>query len=238
MRSARLALSLFVGCTLTWLVLASHRDASKTAPTTEFYFHHDHIIGTSLDLWITATDEAAADSAEQAILDEIERLRRIFSLYDPDSELSRLNRTREPMVVSAEMIDVLKQYEIFQARAHGAFNGQLGELVRVWKDAEKSQREPDAATLSRIVQQLREPGWRIDEATRTVTRLTDQPLNLNSIAKGYIIQKASASARGKVILHALNNGTFSNVWNFGVSRVASAALCLDGSSFRHWSMRA
>ena len=41
-----------------------------------------------------------------------------------------------------------------------------------------------------------------------------------------------------VILHALNNGTFSNVWNFGVSKVASAALCLVDNSLRHWSMRA
>jgi len=43
------------------------------------------------------------------------------------------------------------------------------------------------------VQQLREPGWRIDEATRTVTRLTDQPLNLIPIAKGYISEKAAAA---------------------------------------------
>jgi len=68
---------------LAWLGLASSQDSQPTKGATEFYFHHDHIIGTSLDLWITTTDEAAAESAEQAILDEIERLRRIFSLYDP-----------------------------------------------------------------------------------------------------------------------------------------------------------
>ncbi|MSQ94887.1 MAG: DUF2271 domain-containing protein [Gemmataceae bacterium] len=193
----RLAIVLFLYVGFTWLGVASHRDASSNNAATEFYFHHDHILGTSLDLWITATDEAAADRAEQAILAEIERLRRIFSLYDPDSELSHLNRTREPMIVSNEMIAVLRQYEIWQARSHGAFNGQLGELVCVWKEAEKSQREPEAAALSRIVQQLREPGWRIDAANRTVARLTDEPLNLNAIAKGYIIQQAAAAARAK-----------------------------------------
>src|SRR5262249_16967809 len=125
------------------------------------------------------------------------RLRQIFSTYDPESELSRLNRTREPMVVSTDMIAVLRQYEAWQSRSHGAFSGQLGELVQVWKDAEKAQREPEAAALSRIWLQLCEPGWRIDEANRTVTRLTDQPLNLNSIAKGYIIQQAAAVAREK-----------------------------------------
>jgi FAD:protein FMN transferase len=125
-------------------------------------------------------------------------LRRIFSTFDPESEISRLNGTRAPMAASTEMIEVLKQYEVFQTRSDGAFNGQLGELVRVWKDAETTQREPDAATLSRLVQLLRERGWRIDQANRTVTRLAELPLNLNSIAKGYIIQKASAAARAKI----------------------------------------
>jgi thiamine biosynthesis lipoprotein ApbE len=92
----------------------------------------------------------------------------------------------------------LRKYEAWQARTGGAFNGQLGTLVHIWKDAEKNQQEPDPATLSQIVHQLRQPGWRINEATRSVVRLSDQPLNLNSVAKGYIIQKAAAAARAKV----------------------------------------
>ena len=205
MRSSRLAIVLLVCGTFAWFVLASHPDAAaRKIAHTEFYYHHDHVIGTSLDLWITISDEACADAAEQAILDEIERLRRIFSTYDPDSEISRLNRTRQPLAVSLEMIEVLQQYEIWQERSNGAFSGQLGELVRLWKDAEKTQREPEDADLSRIVHQLRQPGWHIDEANRTVTRRTDQPLNLNSIAKGYIIQRAAAAARAKVVgLHGL-----------------------------------
>ena len=198
MRSSRLTLVLVVGVTLTGLVVASQRDPGPVRPANEFYFHHDHIIGTSLDIWVTTHDEAVANLTERAILDEIERLRRVFSTYDPDSVVSRLNRTRASMTVSDDMIAVLRQYEFWQSRSRGAFNGQLGDLVRVWKDAEKSQREPDAAELSRIVHQLRKPGWRIDEGTRTVTRLTDQALNLNSIAKGYIIQKAADAARAKV----------------------------------------
>ncbi len=198
-RSIRVGVMLLLCAAFAWLGLASRHDAAvRKNAVAEFYAHHDHVIGTSLDVWITATDETAAEQAEDAILAEIERLRCVFSLYDPDSELSRLNRTREPMRASLDMIEVLKQYEIFQAKSGGAFNGQLGELVRVWKEAEKTQREPDAATLSQIVHQLQQRGWRINEANRTVTRLTDQPLNLNSIAKGYIIQNAAAAALAKV----------------------------------------
>jgi len=199
MRCTRLAALLLIGGSALWVALTASQDASaRKNPDTAFYFHHDHILGTSLDVWLNVPSESAAETAESAILSEIERLRMIFSLYDADSELSRLNRTREPMIVSSEMIDVLRQYEVWQERSHGAFNGQLGELVRVWKEAEATQREPDDVTLSQIVQRIRQRGWQIDEANRTVTRMTDQPLNLNAIAKGYIIQKAGEAARAKV----------------------------------------
>lgn len=201
MRSARLlmVLSCLLGC---WFVVfsSSPADARKN-PYREFYFHHDHVIGTSLDVWLITTDESAAAAAESAILGEIERLRKVFSLYDESSGLSRLNRTRSAMVASRDMIDVLQQYEVWQRRSHGAFSGQVGALVRVWKEAEKNQQDPDAATLNDIVHRLRQPGWKIERAEdgcMSVTRLTDQPLDLNAIAKGYIIQKAAEAARARI----------------------------------------
>src|ERR1022692_2386411 len=108
--TCRLTIVLLLCGGFTWFGIAANQNAAPK-PTAEYYFHHDHVIGTSLDLWITANDEASADAAERAILDEIERLRRIFSTYDETSEISRLNRMRNPMVVSSDMIDVLKQYE-------------------------------------------------------------------------------------------------------------------------------
>lgn len=158
-----------------------------------FAFHRDHVIGTSLDLHVVAPDEATAAAVERTVLDEIERLRLVFSTYDAASEISVLNRTRGPVAVSAEMADVLTAYTRWQRQSGGAFNGQVGELVRVWKEAEKAGRVPDAAALDRIAAALKEPGWRLD--AHTLTKLTDQPLNLNAVAKGYIIQKAAAAVR-------------------------------------------
>lgn len=169
--------------------------ASPAPKSQEFAFHRDHIIGTSLDLCIVASDEGTAEDAELTILNEIERLRTIFSTYDVTTEISKLNRTREPVKVSGEMAEVLKAYDVWQRKSGGAFNGQVGELVRVWKEGEKANREPDAITLERIVSDLKKPGWAFDPATNIVTRLTDQPLNLNAIAKGFIIQKASDAVR-------------------------------------------
>ncbi len=171
-------------------------DAPAPAPAPQtFEFHRDHVIGTSLDLHVVAPDEYTAEGAELTVLNEIERLRKVFSTYDATSEISKLNATREPVKVSADMAAVLKAYDVWQRKSGGAFNGQVGDLVRAWKDGEKADRVPDALTLERIVSDLAKPGWKLDDATNTVTRLTDQPLNLNAIAKGYIIQKAADAVR-------------------------------------------
>ena len=162
-----------------------------------FRFHHDNILGTSLDLQVACDDAQQAGAVETAVLDEIERLRKILSTYDATSEISKLNTTNAPMVCPQDLIDVLTFYDWWTAKSGGAYNGHLGELIQVWKAAEKAGTPPDAAALKQIVVTLAKPGWAIDPKSKTVTRLTLQPLNVNSLGKGYIISKAIVAARAK-----------------------------------------
>ena len=174
---------------------AQGESASHNRQNTEFSFHRDHVIGTSLDVWLQTSTQEDADRCEQAILDEIERLRQIFSTYDPASEISWLNRNSGPSPVSADMIAVLREYEFWRGRSSQALSGQVGGFVSAWEEAQAVGKRPNDARLAAIVEQTRRPGWEIDETNRIVTRFTDQPFNLNSIAKGYIIQQAAAAAR-------------------------------------------
>jgi thiamine biosynthesis lipoprotein ApbE len=163
---------------------------ATAADVTERSFHYDHVLGTSLDVWVAGSASAAA--AETVALDEIERLRVVFSLHDADSELSRLNRATGPVAVSADLLAVLNEYTRWQHLSGGACNAQVGGLTWAWDRANGS--EPDAAALARAVRRIQSAGWTTDG--NTVTRRTDQPLNLNSIAKGYILQKAADAIKG------------------------------------------
>ena len=137
-----------------------------------FKFHHDNILGTSLDLVVSATDAQQAAGAETVVLDEIERLRKILSTYDPASDISKLNASSGPVPCPPELIQVLSYYDYWSAKSKGAYNGHLGELIAAWKAAEKAGALPDAATLQPIVQRLALPGWSIDPVAKTVTKLT------------------------------------------------------------------
>ncbi len=160
-----------------------------------FPFHHDDVLGTSLDLQVQAPDATQAAAAEAAILAEIERLRKILSTYDPASDVSKVNTTAGPVACPPELLEVLGFYDFWTAKSRGAYNGHLGELISTWKAAEKAGAPPTPAVLQPIVRSLALPGWKLDLAAHTVTRLTTGTLDINSLGKGYIISKAIVAAR-------------------------------------------
>jgi thiamine biosynthesis lipoprotein len=161
----------------------------------KFHFHHEGILGTSFDLVVRTDDAVTASRAEKAALAEIERLRKILSSYDPATEVSRLNSTRQPMKCSPELIEVLSAYETWTARSRGAYNGQIGELIGAWRAAEKNGVPPEEATLAKIVHSVSGTGWTVNTSDGTITRRAANPLGLDSLGKGYIIGKAVSAAR-------------------------------------------
>ncbi|MBM3837410.1 MAG: DUF2271 domain-containing protein [Verrucomicrobia bacterium] len=160
-----------------------------------FHFHHEGILGTSFDLIVRTDAAEVACKVEQSVLAAIERLRRILSTYDPASEISRLPVNPKPMRCSPELFEVLSAYETWTARSRGAYQGQLGELIRAWRAAEQAGVPPASASLARIVRNVSTPAWTLNACERTVQRLSPQPLNLDSLGKGYILGKAVAAAR-------------------------------------------
>lgn len=177
------------------LNIAATNIGAQAAGFGNFHFHHEGVLGTSFDLVVSTEGSAKAMAAEQAALEEIERLRKILSTYDPTSEVSRFIVGGGPTTCSPELLEVLNAYESWTARSRGAYHGQLGELARLWRAAEKAGTPPAPAALANVIASLSTPGWAFNTCDRTVTRLSSQPLNLDSLGKGYILGKALGAAR-------------------------------------------
>src|SRR5579862_2304931 len=98
-------------------------------PVGDHHFAHDHILGTSLDLTISGVSAAEAQAAEQAALQEVERLRKILSTYDPSSEISRLG-LRSPGR-SADLDNVLDAYRHWSARTGGVLQPEIAGVINI-----------------------------------------------------------------------------------------------------------
>src|SRR5580693_4845485 len=69
-----------------------------------FVSHYENVLGTSLELKLSASSVIASEKAEAAVLKEIDRLSGILSGYDPHSEFSRWMKTNQtPVAVSPEL---------------------------------------------------------------------------------------------------------------------------------------
>ncbi len=115
-----------------------------------FVFHHENVMGTSLEFRVLADSRQAAQGAEDRVLREIDRLSAIFSGYDVHSELSRWQAApKGPIRISAELFEVLKLSDHYREARGGAFDPRVEVLMKLWAEAARRDRRPVDDELAR-----------------------------------------------------------------------------------------
>jgi FAD:protein FMN transferase len=173
------------------LAVGSVVGATLMACQTPFAFAHDFVLGTSLDIRLTAVDQAAADAAHSAALGEIDRLEKILSAYIPEGQLARVN-AGETLAVSPELLDVLTLYDAWRSATGGAISPSVATLKKLWREAATTGIEPDAARLAAAIAEAQSAAWRTTDAGELTA---DAPLNIDALGKAYVAQRAATAAR-------------------------------------------
>lgn len=161
------------------------------ARAAEFEFHHENVMGTSLELRVHADDSAAALRGERRVLGEIDRLSAILSGYDPRSEFSRWQaRPAGALPVSRELYAMLESADRWNGSTRGAFDPRVEVLSRLWSTAADQGRLPTSEEIARARATMAAPAWKLDPKNQSATRIGDCPISLNAIAKGFIVGRA------------------------------------------------
>jgi thiamine biosynthesis lipoprotein len=163
-------------------------------------------MGTLVRITLYAQNEAAAAGAFHAAFARIEDLDRILSDYRPDSELNEITRTAvvRPVTVSQDLFTVLRASQDLAAATNGAFDITEGPVIRLWRDARRTGRVPDASALEEAG---RHSGYRklhLDPKHRSV--MLDTPgmaLDVGANGKGYAASEALEVLRERGIRSAL-----------------------------------
>ncbi|HVY94282.1 MAG TPA: DUF2271 domain-containing protein [Bryobacteraceae bacterium] len=169
--------------------------SGTSVPATIHTFDYDNVLGTSLQVRVAAESADQARAASNAVLSEISRQAKILSTWDPQSEVSRWQRTNGQAVrVSPDLFRVLALYDQWRVRTRGAVNPAAQSVIEVWQAAARESRLPSREELSTAVATAREPQWDLNRLTRTATRTGDTPLVFAAMAKSYIIDRAADAA--------------------------------------------
>jgi len=156
------------------------------------------LLGTNVEIRVDAAAQSDDDAqrlasdAESATVDEMLRLQVVFSVFDPDSEVCRW-RTGATDTPSPELVECLAAAEHWWKVSGGAFHPASARLRTLWLGAEADQRLPSDHELAEVVSGLHGLPYVVHEGR--VSRTGDcTGIDLNAIAKGYIVDRAVATA--------------------------------------------
>jgi FAD:protein FMN transferase len=158
-------------------------------------------MATSFECWLRGDDAEHLEAVGTAALEEVGRLERLLSRFDPAAELARVNRDapQGPVRVEPELFAVLAECRTWWKRTEGAFDIRRYDGIRT-----RGGRPPFAEDVL------------LDEATGTVRlRGPTLSLDLGGFGKGYALDAAMQVLQEFGVRSALLHGGTSSVRTLG-----------------------
>lgn len=187
-------------------------------------------------------------SAGEEALREIERLHSQLSLFEPTSDISKINAhaASHPVQVEPRLYNLLKYCVHLNELTEGAFDITIGELMHIWGFHCGEIEVPETHTLQLVRHatnrrgvMLCGPNMQGSSCDETPTVSFERPgirLDLGAIGKGYAIERAVAILRDAGIVSAIIHGGTSTVYGIGRQpnrepwRVGVRTSGVDGSA--------
>ncbi|MGY3239061.1 MULTISPECIES: FAD:protein FMN transferase [unclassified Bradyrhizobium] len=156
------------------------------------------LLGTFVEIEAAGLAEPVLERAVDAAFAAIERVHRLMSFHDPDSDLSRLNRhgVSGPVAVDPWTMKVLHRARILFDATEGLFDCAVGyEAMRRGLLPSQGLDDIEGGTFSAV-------SFLSDNRIRFSTRVG---LDLGGIAKGFAVDRAIAMLRAHGVRGALVN---------------------------------
>ncbi len=158
--------------------------AARHAPDGSLLDWKGVALGADARILLSADDGGRAEAAIRAAMAEISRLEAIFSLYDENSELVRLNRSKSLAQPSQDMRRLLCLCQIVHRDTGGLFDPTIQRLWRLyfdWFSAGNQAMPPQAAEMTGQI------GFgRVRVGEEGIQIPSEAELSLNGVAQGYI----------------------------------------------------
>jgi thiamine biosynthesis lipoprotein len=163
-------------------------------------------MGTTFRILLYAPNATIASEASSEAFDRVEQLEQIFSDYREDSELREVCRkaSQSPQRLSPDLYFILQSSLHFSELSDGAFDVTIGPVVKLWREARRRQRLPEAEQLSKARLAVGYRNVALDPEDHSVfLKRDDMSLDLGAIAKGYAADQARVALQKYGIHSAL-----------------------------------
>jgi thiamine biosynthesis lipoprotein len=214
-------------------------------------------MGTVLEITVEAPTEAKANATMEDLFRLAADLERIFTVFEPESPLNRLNRGAGsgPQAVDPKIAHILNESVAYWQLTGGAFDVTVGPLVDLWRMATRRNWLPGKAELTASLALVGSDKIRVCEDGRIALGRAGMSVNLGGIAKGYALDRMEEQLRvrgiaaafvsfGQSSILAVGAPTGVSGWRVllndasegfaGIATLRDQSLSVS-SSFGHWS---
>jgi thiamine biosynthesis lipoprotein len=205
-----------------------------TAPAAQMFRWEGRVLDDEAELTLWHPDAALCRRAMAKVRVEVARFERIFSLYDPESEISRLNQAGELRGPAREFTAVVEESQRIGVLSGGAFDISVQPLWRLYEAHFWTQAHVVPDIVARATDVARElvDFRRIDSsATRISFARAGMGITLNSIAQGFITDAITDLLRNEGFETAvidlgeyrtLGRNPDGHAWRIGVRKAPTA----------------
>ncbi len=232
------------------------------SPTPQLVTQSQKHMGTEFTIQIAGAGDRDTGPALKVAFEKIAALDRMMTDYDPASELSKLGASSahaNAMPVSEDLGRVLLAARQASEATDGAFDVTIGPLTKLWRQARRQKKIPDADKLAAALGAVGYRHMHVMKATdgQWTLQLTrpQMRLDLGGIAQGYaadaaleVLRKqgfpaALVNASGDIVVGDAPPGT--KGWKIGLTainpkepptrfvRLQNCAISTSGDAFQY-----
>jgi len=146
------------------------------------------VFNTICRLKVWTDDKSKSDAVARDVLKQLQSLHRTINVFEPDSELSRLNSSaaEAPFVCSEVLWDILQASRTVWRQTDGWFDISFAPLLALWGKGRKTL--PEQSELDAVLPLVGLDKVVFDDEARTVSfPRSGMSLNLGGLAKGYAL---------------------------------------------------
>lgn len=149
-------------------------------------------MGAAAQISLYATSETQAENLFQKCENEISRLENIFSLFKPQSDISKLNATGQILNPNFELVELLSRCKTYSQLTDGAFDVTIQPLWKFYKNHfAKSNAEISAIELNNVLKLVGSNAIQLSSDKISFTK-PNMAISLNGVAQGYLTDKITA----------------------------------------------
>lgn len=199
-------LRLLIGCFLTAGLIGGGMISCRQVrprPISQSRF----LLDTFVEITVVCRNSRHAEDAIAAAYQEIERIEKRLSRYQPDSQISVINQHAgedKAVQVDREVAGIVRRALTYADATRGLFDVTLGPVIDLWGIGTDHERVPEAGEVQTALRKVAYQAVSVQEQQVRLHK-AGMIIDLGGIAKGYAIDRAMAVLQQHDLQHVLIN---------------------------------